>query len=34
VDVLEKFVSGYNETVHSSAGMAPSLVGYKDVLRV
>jgi hypothetical protein len=32
VDVLEKFVSGY--AVHSSTGMAPSLVSYKDVLRI
>jgi hypothetical protein len=32
--VLEKFVSGYNDTVRSSTGMAPSQVSDKDVLRV
>ncbi len=26
IDVLRKFVSGYNDTVHSATGMAPSKV--------
>jgi hypothetical protein len=34
VHVLEKFVSGYNDAVHSSTGMAPSLVSDKDVLLI
>jgi len=34
VDVLDKFVSGYNDTVHSSTGMAASLARDKDVLRI
>jgi hypothetical protein len=34
VDVLDKLFSGYNDTVHSSIGMAPSLVSDKNVLRV
>jgi hypothetical protein len=34
VDVLDNFNSGYNDTVHSSTGMAPSLVNDKDVLRL
>jgi hypothetical protein len=32
VDVLDKFITGYNNTMHSSTGMAPSLVSDKDVL--
>ena len=31
VDVLNKFVEGYNDSVHSSMGMAPSLVCDRDV---
>ena len=34
MDVLDKFISGYNETVHSSTGMAPSLVSDKHLLRI
>jgi hypothetical protein len=34
LDVLEKFVSGYSDAVHSSTGMAPSLVSDKNVLRI
>jgi len=34
VDVLDKFISDNNDTVHSSTGMAPSLVSDKDVLSV
>jgi hypothetical protein len=34
LEVLFKFVSGYNDTVHSSTGMALSLVSDKDVLRI
>jgi len=34
MDLLDNFVSGYNDTVHSSTGMAPSLVSDKDVLRI
>jgi hypothetical protein len=34
MDVLDKFVSGYNYSVHSSTGMAPSNVSDKDVLRI
>ena len=34
VDVLDKSISGYNDTVHSSTGMASLLVSDKDVLRI
>ena len=34
VDILDKFVAGYNVSVHSSTGMAPSLVRDKDLLRL
>jgi hypothetical protein len=34
VDVFEKFVLGYNDAVHSSTGMAPSLVSDRDVLLI
>jgi hypothetical protein len=34
VDALDKFISGYNNPVHSSTGKGPSLVSDKDVLRV
>jgi hypothetical protein len=34
VDVLDKFVSGYTDTVHSSTGMSPSLGSDKDVPRI
>lgn len=33
-DVLDTFVTGYNDTMHSSIGMAPSCVRDKDVLRM
>jgi len=31
IDVLQKFVKAYNETVHSATGMAPSRVTDSDV---
>jgi hypothetical protein len=34
VDLLDKFVWGYEVAVHSSTGMAPSLVRDKYVLRI
>jgi transposase InsO family protein len=34
VDVLQKFVRGYNETVHSTTGMAPKHVSDSDVLEI
>lgn len=34
VNMLDKFVSVYNDTVHSSTGVVPSLVSDKDVLRI
>ena len=34
MEVLERFVSGYNDMGHSKTGMAPSLVTGKDVLRI
>ena len=33
IDVLQKFVDAYNDTVHSATGMAPSRVTDSDVLR-
>ena len=32
VDVLPKFVEAYNDTVHSTTGMAPSRLNDSDVL--
>jgi hypothetical protein len=32
IDVLQKFVDDYNDTVHSATGMAPSRVTHSDVL--
>jgi len=32
IDVLPKFVNAYNDTVHSSAGMAPFAVTVSDIL--
>jgi hypothetical protein len=34
VDVLDKSISGYNDTVHSSTGITPSMLIDKDVLCV
>ena len=34
IDVLPKFVKGYNATVHSTTGMAPSDVSDIDVLTI
>lgn len=34
VDVLDKFLVGYKNTVHSKTGMAPSFVSDKNVLRI
>ena len=34
IDVLPKFVSAYNDTVHSVTGMAPSRVTDSDVLAI
>jgi hypothetical protein len=34
IDVLPKFVKAYNETVHSTTGMAPSRVTEADVLAI
>jgi len=34
IDVLPKFVKGYNATVHSTTGMAPSEVSDTDVLTI
>jgi len=34
IDVLPKFVRAYNDTVHSTTGMAPSRVTESDVLAI
>jgi len=34
IDVLQKFVDAYNDTVHSATGMAPSRVTDSDVLAI
>lgn len=34
IDVLQKFVKGYNESVHRSIGMAPSSVTTADEIRI
>ena len=34
IDVLPKFVRGYNDTVHSTTGMAPSKVTDSDILAI
>jgi len=34
IDVLPKFVRAYNDTVHSTTGMAPSRVTVSDVLAI
>ena len=34
IDVLPKFVKAYNDTVHSTTGMAPSRVTDSDVLAI
>ena len=34
IDVLPKFVSGYNDTVHSATSMAPSKVTDSDILAI
>lgn len=34
IDVLDKFVEGYNNTVHSTTGMPPALVSARDVLKI
>ena len=34
IDVLEKFVDAYNNTVHRTTGMAPAKVGDSDVLKI
>jgi len=34
VDVLPKFVKGYNETVHSTTGMPPSRMTDLDVIAI
>ena len=34
IDVLQKFVDAYNDTVHSATGMAPSRVTDSDVLTI
>jgi len=34
IDVVPKFVKAYNETVHSTTGMAPSRVTDSDVLAI
>ena len=34
IDVLQKFVYAYNDTVHSATGMTPSKVTDSDVLAI
>ena len=34
IHVLNKFVDGYNNAVHSTTGMAPARVMGKDVLKI
>jgi hypothetical protein len=34
IDVLPKFIKGYNATVHSAIGMAPANVTNKDILTI
>jgi hypothetical protein len=34
IDVLPKFVKGYNDTVHSTTGMNPSKVTDTDILKI
>jgi len=34
IEVLPKFVQAYNDTVHSSKGMAPSRVTDSDILAI
>ena len=34
IDVLPKFVRGYNDAVHSTTGMAPSMVTDSDILTI
>jgi hypothetical protein len=34
IDDLLKYVTAYNNTVHTSKGMAPARVGVKDVLQI
>jgi len=34
IDVLQKFVDAYNDTVHSATGIAPSKVTDSDVLAI
>jgi hypothetical protein len=34
IDVLPKFVKGYNDTVHSTTGMDPSKVTDTDILKI
>jgi hypothetical protein len=34
IDVLQQFVQGYNETIHSTTGMAPVRVTDSDVLAI
>jgi hypothetical protein len=34
IDVLPKFVEAYDDTVHTSTGMAPSKVSDKDILAI
>jgi len=34
IDVLQKFVDAYNDTVHSDTGIAPSRVTDSDVLAI
>jgi len=34
IDVLQDFVTGYNQTVHTATGMSPAQVSDKDVLAI
>jgi len=34
IEILPKFVWGYNDTVHSTTGMAPSCVTDSDVVAI